>query len=142
MARIDYIKAPITSVFGRILKMDSTKKIVRKLAGDSAGTASWATNTGNEKGKVLVSVMTVNEGTGLEKMANALMRTFSLAGVSPPEVLYVDRDCCGGKTKNLFSLWDNLVIHLDVWHFMRRIAAGCNTEAHPLYSVFLSRLSQ
>lgn len=93
-----------------------------------------------------MSVMTVNEGTGLENMANGLMRRFSMAGVSPPEVLYVDRDCCGGttggKTQNLFSLWDNLVIRLDIWHFMRRIAAGCNTEAHPLYSVFLSRLSQ
>ena len=91
--------------------MDSTKKIVRKLAGDSAGTASWATNIGNEKGQVLMSVLTVNEGTGLENMANGLMRRFSLAGVSPPEVLYVDRDCCcgttGSKTKNLFSLWDN-----------------------------------
>lgn len=93
-----------------------------------------------------MSVMTVNEGTGLENMANGLMRRFSMAGVSPPEVLYVDRDCCSGttgsKTPNLFSLWDNLVIRLDIWHFMRRIAAGCNTEAHPLYSVFLSRLSQ
>ena len=142
MTRMDYIKASITSVFGRILKMDSTKKVVRKLAGDSAGTASWATNIGNEKGQVLMSVMTVNEGTGLENMANGLMRRYSLAGISPPDVLYVDRDCCGGKTKNLFSLWDNLVVHLDIWHFFRRIAAGCTTEAHPLYSVFLSRLSQ
>lgn len=30
MARMDYVKASITSVFGRILKMDSTKKIVKK----------------------------------------------------------------------------------------------------------------
>ena len=143
MARMDYVKASITSVYGRILKMDSTKKIVRKLAGGSAGTASWATNVGNEIGQVLMSVMTVNEGTGLENMANGLMRRYSLAGVSPPEVLYVDRDCCStGKAKKLFSLWDNLVIRLDIWHFMRRIAAGCNAEAHPLYSVFVGRLSQ
>ena len=31
MTRIEYIKSSITSIFGRILKMDSTKKIVRKL---------------------------------------------------------------------------------------------------------------
>lgn len=123
--------------------MDSTKKIVRKLAGASAGTASWATNVGNEKGQVLMSVMTVNEGTGLENMANGLMKRDSMAGVSP-EVLYVDRDCCTtGKNKRLFSLWENLVIRLDIWHFMRRIATGCNPEAHPLYySVFVSCLSQ
>ena len=93
-----------------------------------------------------MSVMTVNEGAGLENMANGLTRRYSLAGVSPPEVLYVDRDCCAGtstcKTKKLFSLWENLVVRLDIWHFMRRIAAGCNSEAHPLYGVFLSRLSQ
>ncbi|KAK3720982.1 hypothetical protein QZH41_018539, partial [Actinostola sp. cb2023] len=145
MARIDYIKASITSIFGRVLKMDSTKKIVKKLAGSSAGTASWATNVGNERGQVLMSVLTVNEGAGLEIMANGLMRRYSMADVPPPEALYVDRDCCSGttvQTKQLFSLWENLVIRLDIWHFMRRFAAGCNTESHPLYSVFLRRLSQ
>ena len=78
-------------------------------------------------------------------MANGLMRRYSLAGVAPPEVLYVDRDCCAGttgKSKKLFSLWDNLVICINIWHFMRRFAAGCNSEAPPLYSVFVSRLSQ
>jgi len=145
MARIDYIKASITSIFGRVLKMDSTKKIVKKLAGSSAGTASWATNVGNERGQVLMSVLTVNEGAGLEIMANGLRRRYSMADVPPPQALYVDRDCCSGttvKTKELFSLWENLVIRLDIWFFMRRFAAGCNTESHPLYSVFLRRLSQ
>lgn len=33
--RLDYIKASITSQFGAILKMDSTKKITNKLAGIS-----------------------------------------------------------------------------------------------------------
>ena len=145
MSRIDYVKASITSVFGRILKMDSTKKIVRKLGGDSAGTASWATNVGNERGQVLMSVLTVNEGVRLENMANGLMRRYSMAGVPPPEILYVDRDCCAGttvKTKELFSLWHSLVVRLNIWHFMRRFAAGCHTESHPLYGVFLGRLSQ
>jgi hypothetical protein len=32
--RLDYIKACITSVYGTILKMDSTKKITNKLAGN------------------------------------------------------------------------------------------------------------
>lgn len=68
MARMDYVKAYSTSVFGRTLKMDSTKRTVRKHAGDSVGTASWATNVGNEKGQVLMSVMIVNEGAGLENM--------------------------------------------------------------------------
>ena len=122
--------------------MDSTKKIVRKLAGKRAGTAAWATNVGNQRGQVLMSVLTVNEGAGLENMANGLMRRYPMAGVPPPEILYVDRDCCSGttvKTKELFSLWENLVMCLDIWHFMRRIAAGCNTESHPLYSVFLEQ---
>ena len=43
--RLDEVKAAITSVFGKVLKLDSTKKVVKKLAGHSAGTASWATNS-------------------------------------------------------------------------------------------------
>ena len=77
----------INSTYGRILKMDSTKKIIRKLAGASSGTASWAANIGKERSQVLILVLTVNEGIGLEKMANASMRRYSEAGVAPPEVL-------------------------------------------------------
>lgn len=34
LQRLDYIKASITSQFGTILKLDSTKKITKKLAGN------------------------------------------------------------------------------------------------------------
>ena len=145
MARVDYIKASITSTFGRILKMDSTKKIVRKLAGHSAGTASWATNVGNEMGQVLMSVLTASEGVGLAPMTNGLMTRYSTAGVAPPQVLYVDRDCCAAsivKTKELFDRWPDLLVRLDIWHFMRRLATCCTTESHPLYGEFMSRMSQ
>ena len=60
--RLDEVKAAITSVFGKVLKLDSTKKVVKKLAGHSAGTASWATNVGNEFSQVLMSVLTASEG--------------------------------------------------------------------------------
>jgi hypothetical protein len=143
LSRIDYVKASITSTFGRILKMDSTKKIVRKLAGPSKKTAAWDTNVGNEYGQVLTSVLTASEGIGLGPMAAGLIKRYHDAGVPPPEVLYVDRDCCGAeKTKNLFTIWEDLIVRLDIWHFMRRIAAGCNTESHQLYGIFLSRLSK
>ena len=45
------------------------------------------------------------------------------------------------KVKDLFRQWVDLPIRLDIWHFMRRLAVGCTTEAHPLYGVFLGRLS-
>ncbi|XP_048576244.1 uncharacterized protein LOC125557577 [Nematostella vectensis] len=123
MNRMDQIKASITSTFRTILKMDSTKKIVKKLSGHSAGTAAWCTNIGNENGHVLISVLTATEGQGLQQMANGLMRRYSEANEPPPEVMYVDRDCCGQnyKTKEMFSLWDEMVVRLDIWHFMRRI---------------------
>ena len=145
LPRIDEIKASVTSTFGSILKMDSTKKVVRKLAGNSSGTAAWATNVANELGQVLVCVLTASEGVGLGPMAEGLMKRYSDASVSPPKLLYVDRDCCegrAGKVKDLFSHWPDLLIRLDIWHFMRRFAVGCTTEAHPLYGVFLGRLSQ
>ena len=108
MSRVDHIKTWITSNSGRIIKMDSIKKIVKKLAGHSCGTSSWATNIGNEMGPVLVSVLTTSEGVGLAPMANGLMKRYSMAGVPPPDVLYVNQDCCVGsivKTKDLFSDW-------------------------------------
>ncbi|KAL1277025.1 hypothetical protein QQF64_023698 [Cirrhinus molitorella] len=37
LSRIDHIKASITSIFGNILKMDSTKQITKKLAGHGRG---------------------------------------------------------------------------------------------------------
>ena len=145
LPRMEEIKSGITSIFGSILKMDSTKKIVKKLAGHSAGTAAWATNVANERGQVLMSVLTASEGAGLRPMAEGLMRRYSDAREAPPKVLYVDRDCCEGgavRMKDLFSTWSELIISLDIWHFMRRIATGCTTESHPLYAVFLGRLSQ
>jgi len=48
--------------------------------GDSACNVPRATNIEDERGQVLMSVMTVNEGTGLENKANGLMRRFSFYG--------------------------------------------------------------
>ena len=144
LPRIEEIKSGITSTFGIIIKMDSTKKIVKKLAGHSTGTAAWETNVANERGQILMSVLTASEGVGLQPMAAGLMKRYLDAGVPPPKVLYVDRDCCGGgavKTKDLVSQWSEIVIALDIWHFMRCIAVSCPTESHPMYAIFLGRLS-
>ena len=46
------------------------------------------------------------------------------------------------KTKDLFSQWSEMVIFLNIWHFLRHIAVGCTTESHPMYAIFLGRLSQ
>lgn len=84
LSRLDEVKARVTSVFGSILKMDSTKKVTKKLAGTAADTAAWVTNVGNEHGQVLVSVLTAGEGEGLLPMAAGLMERYRLAGVAPP----------------------------------------------------------
>ncbi|KAI4827569.1 hypothetical protein KUCAC02_030957 [Chaenocephalus aceratus] len=142
LQRLDEIKATITSQYGRILKMDSTKKVARKLAGKSYGTATWATNVGNEHGQVIMSVLTAGEGYGLGPMVEGLINRYRMAGVTPPEVLYVDRDCCGNTLlRRMFEEWNNMTIRLDIWHFMRRFAVGCSTDSHQLYATFMSRLS-
>ena len=145
LPHLDEIKASITSTFGVILKMDSTKKVVKKLAGYSSGTAAWATNIANEMGQVLMSVLTASEGVGLEPMAAGLVKRYQEARVTPPKLLYVDRDCCDRgevKVREMFKPWLHLLICLDIWHYMRRLALGCTTEAHPLYGVFFGHLSQ
>ena len=97
LQRLEIIKAAITSNFGRILKMDSTKKVVKKLAGMGAGTAMWATNIGNEHGQILNSVLTAGEGQGLVPVINGIVMRYEQAGQQPSEILYVDRDCCGPR---------------------------------------------
>ncbi|KAM8822470.1 uncharacterized protein AB9W97_004889 [Spinachia spinachia] len=146
LARLEEYKARITSTFGSILKMDSTKKVTKKLAGIASDTAAWATNVGNEHGQVLMSVLTCTESAGgLSRMAAGLMRRYKLAGVPPPQLIYVDRDCCNrdgvSKTAALFQEWEHLVVRLDIWHLMRRFASGVNTESHELYPTFMRQLS-
>ena len=137
--------ATAMSSHGAILKIDSTKKICKKLQGMDANTASWTTNVGNERGKILMSVLTSSESVAaLQPMAAGLMRRYEEHHQPPPQVLYTDRDCCTkhgqSKYRVLFSGWD-LCMRLDVWHFMRRLANGCTLESHPLYGPFMSRLS-
>ncbi|XP_045548016.1 uncharacterized protein [Salmo salar] len=143
--QLEDFKARVTSTFGSILKMDSTKKVTKKLAGKAHGTAAWATNVGNEYGQVLITVLTDSEGEGLLDMAAGLQQRYGRAGVAPPKLLYVNRDCCAlmgkGKTAAMFSQWAELIVRLDVWHFIRRFARGVTTEIHPLYALFMQRLS-
>ncbi|XP_075959015.1 uncharacterized protein LOC142962422 [Anarhichas minor] len=129
----------ITSTFGSILKMDSTKKVTKKLAGTASDTAAWVTNVGNEHGQVLMSVLTCSEGSeGLSRMAAGLTRRYQHAGVPPPQLIYVNRDCCNrdglSRTAAVFPAWGQLVVRLDIWHLMRRFASGVTTESHKLWT--------
>ncbi|CAL8241487.1 unnamed protein product [Merluccius merluccius] len=85
ISRLDHIKATITSTFGSILKMDSSKKITKKLAGIGKGTAFWMTSVGNEIGQILISVLTAEEGAGLDLMVADLMKRYNQACVAPPK---------------------------------------------------------
>ena len=115
-------------------------QVVKKLAGHVYGTTAWATNVGNEHGQVLMSVLTAAEGHGLDRMANGLVARYQAAGVPPPQLLYVNRDCCSTKS-HLFTDWPAMQVRLDILHFMRRFSAGCLTDSHQLYPFFLRQLS-
>ena len=84
--------AMVTSTFGTILKIDSTKKVCKKLRGSSAGSAGWATNIGNERGEIL---QCASEGIAdLQQVADCLMDRYEKGGQPAPIHLYTDRDCC------------------------------------------------
>ncbi|KAL1265147.1 hypothetical protein QQF64_003174 [Cirrhinus molitorella] len=120
--------------------------ITKKLSGFAKGTALWLTSVSNEVGQMLISVLTAQEGPALDTMAADLIRRYSNAGVAPPQLLYIDCQCCRegtgqSKLKQRFGGWPDLVVKLDIYHFMRRLASGCTKDAHPLYPIFMSRLS-
>ncbi|XP_070539244.1 uncharacterized protein [Ptychodera flava] len=142
--RLDEIKASVTSVFGRVLKLHSTKKIVRKLSGHVAGTAVSATSVGNEHGQVLISVLAAAKGGGgLNSMINGIVQRYSRANKPPPDLLYVDKNCCDirNRLKIMFPGWPDLKIRLDISHFMRHFAAACTSDSHQLYDTFMQLLS-
>ena len=78
LSRLPQLLATCTSIFGEVLKIDSTKKVCKKLQGKAAGSASWCTNVGNEKGEVLACVLTESEGLeGLHPMATGIIQRFA-----------------------------------------------------------------
>ena len=88
-----------------------------------------------------MSVLTCQEGyLGLTSIIDGIIQRYTSADVQPPEVLYVDKECCGEScARKLFDAWPDLKLRLDIWHFMRHFTAGCSTDAHQLYGVFMSR---
>lgn len=94
------------------------------------------TSDGNETGQILISVLTAEEGPGLDNMVSGLINRYCQAGVASPLLLYVDCGCCiekgQSKLQARFGGWPDLIIRLDIWH-MRRLAVGCTTDAHPIH---------
>ena len=83
LSRLPQLLATCTAIFGSVLKIDSTKKVCKKLQGTAAGSASWCTNVGNERGEVLVSLLTESEGLeGLHPMATGIIRRFACKNVN------------------------------------------------------------
>ncbi len=92
VSRLNQLKSQIISTFGKVLNVDSTKKMTKKLAGKLAGTAAWVTNVGKEKGEILQSVLTTSEGIGLKPMAQGLVKRYAAAKEPSPKLIYVDGD--------------------------------------------------
>ncbi len=58
-------------------------QITKKLAGTARATGLWLTSVGNEYGQVLISVLTAQEGAGLDTMVDGLVKRYRQAGVEP-----------------------------------------------------------
>ena len=114
--------------------------IVFVCLGQRSKTVAWSTNVWNEHGQMIMSVLTASEGSGIRHSIDCIVKRYAEAQVTPPEILDVDRDCCGSSPiQRMFSGWKDLQVRLDIWHFMRRISVGCNTDCHRLYGLFMSR---
>lgn len=118
----------------------------KKLPGVEAVSANWVTNVGNEKGEIVVSVVTASESTSsLKPMADGLVKRFAGAGVAPPYKLTgnaVSFQQGPSRFNSLFSSWPNMLGCLDIFHFMQRLGAGCTSESRPLDGVFMESLAR
>lgn len=151
----------LTSIGGQYLKVDSTKKVLKKLGGAARGSAAWVTNVGNELGQIVISVVT--EGEDYQYLRRAfvgIITRYAKHDWTPCKLLYADRWCCrkDGSTfyHDLFKpsgdgldtlldestkkAWESMTVRLDSWHWMSRFDEGLNTTAHPKYELFMSRL--
>ncbi|XP_045062329.1 uncharacterized protein LOC121536140 [Coregonus clupeaformis] len=143
----DY-RSQILSTFGTVLKMDSTKKVVKKLSGEGGGSAEWFTSIGNEHSQIVSFVLTCEESTEkLKPMCLGVMERFRLANQPVPKIIYVDRGCCRAQGPTalgiLFQPWvDNgMVVRLDIFHWIHRFDAAIRTESHSKYAAFKSALA-
>ncbi|XP_076144090.1 uncharacterized protein LOC143126052 [Alosa pseudoharengus] len=143
----DY-RSQILSTFGTVLKMDSTKKVVKKLSGEGKGSAEWFTSIGNKLSQIVSFVLTCEESVEkLEPMCRGVMERFHLANQPVPQILYIDRGCCRAQgptaVETLFQPWvDNgMVVRLDIFHWLHRFDAALRTEAHSKYPALKSALA-
>ena len=102
----------VTSVTGTILAMDSTKQVAKKLARQGKALAQWLTNIGNEDGQIVMSVLTSGKGEDLGEMIRGLVRRYETLGEAPPQVLYVDKDCCSRVFERRFRGWPHLQVSI------------------------------
>ncbi len=93
---------------------------------------------GNEIGQVLICVLTEGEGkwTGFPGVPDLWIATAELEKLL---LLTAAKKDVKARQQQCYSKWDQLVVRMDVWHFMRRIALGVTTDSHPLYGPFLNR---
>ncbi|XP_034035737.1 uncharacterized protein LOC117518641 [Thalassophryne amazonica] len=143
----DY-RSQILSTFGTVLKMDSTKKVVKKLSGEGEGSAEWFTSIGNEFSQIVTFVLTCEESTDkLEPMCRGLVQRFQTANQPTPKILYVAHGCCRAQcptaVETLFQPWvDNgMVVRLDIFHWIHRFDTAIRTESHSRYAAFKSALA-
>ena len=120
LSRLPQLLATCTGVFGLVLKIDSTKKVCGKLQGTAAGSASWCTNVSNERGEVLISVLTESEGLeGLRPMAMGLIRRLAFVHLEQLYILLLlgmrrlgrSPHCCCTRTEIVALLRESSSVH-------------------------------
>ncbi|XP_028982834.3 uncharacterized protein LOC114841838 [Betta splendens] len=136
----------ILSTFGTVLKMDSTKKVVKKLSGEGHGSAQWFTSIANEFSQIVTFVLTCEESTvKLAPMCSGVIQRFRLANQPVPKILYVDHGCCRAQgptaVETLFEAWVNrgMVVRLDIFHWIHRFDAAIRTDSHSKYAALSLR---
>ncbi|XP_024120341.1 uncharacterized protein LOC112141438 [Oryzias melastigma] len=138
----------ILSVTGKILCIDATKQILRKIYGDGQATMQFLTSVLNEWGQFVTTVvMTSDSEDCYKRMARGLTAWFKRAQAPAPKILYADSHCCcdGGTSmlESLFADWieEGMVIRLDIHHWLHRWDAVVIRQSHARYGAFMSAMA-
>uniref|UniRef100_A0A0G4IBX2 Uncharacterized protein n=1 Tax=Chromera velia CCMP2878 TaxID=1169474 RepID=A0A0G4IBX2_9ALVE len=111
----------------------------------TAGTSCVWTLINEDKMIVLTICVENTSAEELEAAFRHLRERWKREGAKPVRVVWVDRDCCSGKIRELFSILaangEEVEVKLDLFHFINRMLKAAK-QGHPYFVLYAKELQK